>query len=151
MTHACCHCRANAANVSASTGGVSIAALPKSVDWRPRMGPAGDQGDCGSCWIWSAVNTLEGRVIVQAGKTFSQNFKLDLSEEQMVREGRQRGRQAGRQAGWRGGGEVGREALWPGGGRVKPSLCAVQARVGASRASGAVEVCTCRCLQGRRN
>jgi len=50
------------------------------VDWRSSMPAVRDQAQCGSCWAFSAVGTLEGRYIIE----HSASTSLDLSEQQMV-------------------------------------------------------------------
>ena len=51
-----------------------------SVDWRstPLVGKIKDQQQCGSCWAFSAVASLEGQVAKLVNKTVS------LSEQDMV-------------------------------------------------------------------
>jgi len=62
--------------------GLSMSDLPESVDWRTKT-PAvvtavKNQGACGSCWAFSATETIESAVAIATGKL------LDLSEEQIV-------------------------------------------------------------------
>jgi KDEL-tailed cysteine endopeptidase len=54
--------------------------IPTSVDWRTEgaVNPVKDQGQCGSCWAFSAVGALESRYKISAGTLFS------LSEQQLV-------------------------------------------------------------------
>lgn len=49
------------------------------VDWRGYMNPVRDQGQCGSCWAFASIATLEGRYAIQHGGS-----KVALSEQQLV-------------------------------------------------------------------
>ncbi|CAD8168719.1 unnamed protein product [Paramecium octaurelia] len=48
------------------------------ADWASRMNPIKNQGNCGSCWTFSAVGAVEGFLIIRKG------FKGVLSEQQLV-------------------------------------------------------------------
>ncbi|KMZ64943.1 Cysteine proteinase [Zostera marina] len=54
--------------------------IPASVDWRTKgaVVPIKDQGNCGSCWAFSAVGAVEGINQIVSGKLIS------LSEQELV-------------------------------------------------------------------
>ena len=54
--------------------------VPKSQDWRQQNAVTSvkNQGQCGSCWAFSAVGALEGVMSISSGKL------VDLSEQQVV-------------------------------------------------------------------
>lgn len=55
-------------------------ALADSVDWTTKgaVTPVKDQGHCGSCWVFSAVGSMEGAYQIASGKLVS------LAEQQIV-------------------------------------------------------------------
>jgi len=61
---------------------LSAGSVPDRVDWRETDGvvtPAKDQGGCGSCWAFSAVETLESHLSIATGKASPK-----LSPQQIV-------------------------------------------------------------------
>ncbi|XP_062136110.1 procathepsin L-like [Drosophila sulfurigaster albostrigata] len=54
--------------------------LPSEVDWRVKgaVNPVKDQGQCGSCWAFSAVGSLESQYFIHKGKSVS------LSEQNLM-------------------------------------------------------------------
>lgn len=57
--------------------------LPTSIDWRDHnaINPVRDQGQCGSCWAFSAVGAMEPRAFIKA---IDKHGLLSLSEQQLV-------------------------------------------------------------------
>ncbi|KAL3749679.1 hypothetical protein ACJRO7_010755 [Eucalyptus globulus] len=57
-----------------------VTAVPSSMDWRKKgaVTPIKDQGQCGSCWAFSAVGAMEGNNQLTTGKLIS------LSEQELV-------------------------------------------------------------------
>ncbi|PRQ57830.1 putative actinidain [Rosa chinensis] len=56
------------------------ATVPATMDWRKKgaVTPVKDQGQCGSCWAFSAVGAMEGITQITTGKLIS------LSEQELV-------------------------------------------------------------------
>jgi parallel beta-helix repeat protein len=71
---------------SNTTEKVSTMSLPSSFDWRNYQGqdwmtPVKNQGQCGSCWAFSAVGVVEPTYNIYVNDP---NLDLDLSEEYIV-------------------------------------------------------------------
>ncbi|XP_050228529.1 senescence-specific cysteine protease SAG39-like [Mercurialis annua] len=58
----------------------NVTAIPTTMDWRKKgaVTPIKDQGQCGSCWAFSAVQAVEGITQLSTGKLIS------LSEQELV-------------------------------------------------------------------
>mmetsp|Transcript_72690 Transcript_72690/g.207038 ORF Transcript_72690/g.207038 Transcript_72690/m.207038 type:complete len:335 (+) Transcript_72690:482-1486(+) len=62
------------------SGHVPVGDLPDSIDWRDSgaVTDVKNQGSCGSCWAFSAAETLESHIFMQTGSL------LELSPQQLV-------------------------------------------------------------------
>ncbi|KAI4325140.1 hypothetical protein MLD38_030563 [Melastoma candidum] len=60
--------------------GCPVTSLPTSIDWRSKgaVSPVKDQGQCGSCWAFSAIAAVEGLTKIRTGKL------LSLSEQEIL-------------------------------------------------------------------
>jgi len=67
-----------AASSTVSTTGVITTSIATSIDWTPKMTPVKDQGQCGSCWVFSAVGVIEGKVRIKNGSVY------DFAEQEIV-------------------------------------------------------------------
>lgn len=58
----------------------SVGDIPASIDWRDqkKVNPVKDQGQCGSCWAFSANGAMESRYAIKSGNLIS------VSEQQLV-------------------------------------------------------------------
>ncbi|KAJ1402151.1 Peptidase C1A, papain C-terminal [Sesbania bispinosa] len=72
------HSKNNMASSSVAT--LDLTDIPSTIDWRQQGAVTGikDQGQCGSCWTFSAIAAVEGIVQIKTGNLMS------LSEQQLV-------------------------------------------------------------------
>ena len=58
----------------------SFLRLPKSIDWRKYLPSVKDQGQCGSCWAFATVATIEGH----CNKHNNDGNVISLSEQELI-------------------------------------------------------------------
>jgi len=66
--------------ITSETESVLDPTLPTELDWRTKnvLNKPKDQQQCGSCWAFSTVGTIESRWAIKTGKL------LSLSEQELV-------------------------------------------------------------------
>ncbi|KAM1045680.1 hypothetical protein ACFX2A_037479 [Malus domestica] len=72
----------SSADASFTYESLSLAAVPPSIDWRKQdaVTPVKDQGNCGSCWAFSAVAAVEGITKIKTGKLISLTEELPVKK-----------------------------------------------------------------------
>lgn len=60
--------------IKSSKLGEDISGFPKAFDWKDSLRPAGSQGSCGSCYVYSTMRMLEARLKIK----YSHDAKLSV-------------------------------------------------------------------------
>jgi cathepsin F len=79
--------------VTADYSGLDMSALPTDFDWREKnvVNPIQDQGQCGSCWTFSTIASIESAYAIKTGKLqkLSEQEVVDCSTGCVLEEGQQ--------------------------------------------------------------
>ena len=61
-------------------------ALPPVHDWKAKgkVTAVGDQKWCGSCWVFSALDAIESKLLIKTNMNASAVPALNLAEQQVV-------------------------------------------------------------------
>jgi len=84
-----------AKGVEADMSALNISAAPDSWDWREHnvVNPIQDQGQCGSCWTFSTIASIESALAIKNGastlKKFSEQEVVDCSHGCVLEQGQQ--------------------------------------------------------------
>jgi C1A family cysteine protease len=76
------HKKPNGWTPSAPVKEITLRATPKSIDWRfaKAVTPVKNQGQCGSCWAFSATEAIESQMILEHGG----QYDFTLSPQQIA-------------------------------------------------------------------